>query len=88
MTRLDIYASASGRVQLLGQSKIVQPTDTGRIRSILVENGSHVTAGQPVIELDNTEILASLAAATHEVQSSEAEIARNAAEIERSKKWS
>src|SRR5437879_2611971 len=43
--KLDIYAVASGKLQLAGRSKIVQPLDPGKVAAVLVENGSRVKQG-------------------------------------------
>jgi hemolysin D len=53
--QLDIYAEAQGRVQPIGLSKSVQSLDVGKVVAIAVENGSRVTAGDLMIELDSRE---------------------------------
>lgn len=50
--RLDIVATAPGNVIPAGKSKLVQPLETGVVRSILVQDGDHVQAGQILFELD------------------------------------
>jgi hemolysin D len=50
--RLDIVATAPGNVIPAGKSKLVQPLETGIVRSILVQDGDHVAAGQTLFELD------------------------------------
>ena len=50
--KLDIVATAPGNVIPAGKSKLVQPLESGVIRSILVQDGDHVTAGQTLFELD------------------------------------
>src|ERR1700676_5157550 len=52
---LDIYAVAQGKIQPSGQSKVVQTLDPGKVAAIHVENGSRVSAGDVLIELDPTE---------------------------------
>ena len=79
--RLDIYAEAQGRIQPSGRSKIIQPIDNGRVKAINVANGDRVKAGTVLIELDPTESGADRAAATAELQSLHAEIARRTTEI-------
>lgn len=56
--KLDIHAVAQGRVQPIGRSKVVQPFEPGKIVKVLVENGSHVEAGDVLLELDPTETVA------------------------------
>ena len=42
---IDIVASASGKIVPSGRTKIVQPFETGVVRSIRVEDGHAVKAG-------------------------------------------
>ena len=53
--KVDIIASAPGVVIPVGKSKVVQPLEAGIVKSILVADGDHVVAGQPLIELDLTQ---------------------------------
>jgi len=53
--KLDIVASARGKLIPSVKVKVVQSLDTGTVRDILVENGQRVKAGQPLIELDTTQ---------------------------------
>jgi hemolysin D len=73
---LDIHATASGKIQPRGGSKIVQPLSPGKVIAMHVENGSHVKAGDLLIELDPTETAADRTAQTLELQATRAEIAR------------
>ncbi|CAA2139156.1 HlyD family type I secretion periplasmic adaptor subunit [Hyphomicrobium sp. ghe19] len=73
---LDIYATASGKIQPRGGSKIVQPLLPGKVIAMHVENGSHVKAGDLLIELDPTETTADRTAQALELQATRAEIAR------------
>ncbi len=50
--RLDIVAVADGRLVPRTLVKIVQPAEAGIVREILVEEGAHVLAGQPLVRLD------------------------------------
>jgi len=52
--KVDISATAPGRVVPAGMIKIVQPLDPGVVRAIHVQDGDHVKAGQLLIELDPT----------------------------------
>jgi hemolysin D len=56
--KLDIYAEAPGKIQPNGQSKVIQPLSSGKVIAIHVENGSRVSAGDVVIELDPAETAA------------------------------
>jgi hemolysin D len=80
--RLDIQAVASGKIEPLGQSKVVQPVDVGRVVSIHVRNGSQVKQGDVLIELDPTETAADSEAFTRDVESASAEADRRRAAIE------
>jgi hemolysin D len=59
--RIDIVAVAEGKVVPQGRTKVVQPLEIGVVRAIHVHDGDHVTAGQPLIDLDPTD-----ASADHE----------------------
>ena len=56
--RIDIIATAQGKIVPTGRTKMVQPVDTGQITAILVEDGDHVRAGQIVMRLDQTAAIA------------------------------
>jgi hemolysin D len=67
--RIDILATAQGKIQPTGRVKTIQPLETGKVVALHVENGQHVAAGDVLIELDRTEafadeagVIASLAA--------------------------
>ena len=49
---IDIVASASGKIVPSGRTKVVQPFETGVVRSIQVQDGQAVRAGDLLIELD------------------------------------
>ncbi|OGI66422.1 MAG: hypothetical protein A2W18_00190 [Candidatus Muproteobacteria bacterium RBG_16_60_9] len=51
---IDIIAVAQGKIVPGGRSKVVQPFETGIVKSIYVRDGSRVKAGQPLIEIDTT----------------------------------
>jgi hemolysin D len=51
---IDIVASASGKVVPSSRSKIIQPFETGVVRSIRVQDGQAVKAGDVLIEFDST----------------------------------
>jgi len=52
--RLDIVAVAEGRLVPDTYLKIVQPTDAGVVKEILVKEGEQVKAGQVLMRLDTT----------------------------------
>jgi hemolysin D len=51
---IDIVASAIGKIVPSGRTKLVQPFEAGVVRSIHVQDGQAVKAGQVLIELDPT----------------------------------
>ena len=51
---IDIVASAPGKIVPSGRTKVVQPFETGVVRSIQVQDGQAVKAGDVLIELDPT----------------------------------
>jgi hemolysin D len=51
---INIVASATGKVVPSGRTKVVQPFETGVVRSIRVQDGQAVKAGDVLIELDPT----------------------------------
>ena len=52
--RVDIIATAPGKVVIRGRTKVVQPYETGVVRAIRVADGDRVEPGQILIELDPT----------------------------------
>jgi hemolysin D len=56
--RLDIVATAKGKVLPSDRVKVIQPALSGVARRILVRDGQRVKAGQLLIELDTTQAAA------------------------------
>lgn len=52
--KLDVVASAEGKLLPQSYLKIVQPSEQGVIREILVNEGQHVKAGQVLMRMDTT----------------------------------
>jgi hemolysin D len=52
--RIDIVASAPGKIIPSGRTKIIQPFETGVVSAIHVRDGQSVKAGEVLIELDPT----------------------------------
>ncbi len=50
--RLDIVASARGKLVPSARVKVVQPAVTGVVRSIFVQDGQRISAGELLMELD------------------------------------
>jgi hemolysin D len=53
--RVDIVVTSQGRIEPVGNSKIVQPLQAGVVQSILVQDNQEVTLGQPLILLNPTD---------------------------------
>jgi len=51
---IDIVASATGKIMPSGRTKVIQPFETGVVRSIEVQDGQVVKVGDLLIELDPT----------------------------------
>lgn len=56
--KVDIVATASGRIVPQGKSKVVQPADTGIVTAIHIADGDQVKTGDVLIELNSTQALA------------------------------
>jgi hemolysin D len=52
--KIDIIASAPGKIIPSGRTKVIQPFETGVIRAIRVRDGQQVKAGDVLIDLDPT----------------------------------
>lgn len=52
--RVDVVASAQGKIIPEGRVKIIQPAELGVVRAIYAREGLSVEAGDPLIELDPT----------------------------------
>ncbi|MGH7016778.1 MAG: biotin/lipoyl-binding protein, partial [Caulobacteraceae bacterium] len=50
--KVDILATATGRILPAGRIKLIQPVSEGTVKQILVSDGDHVRAGQTLIALD------------------------------------
>ena len=79
--QIDVIAIAPGKVQSTGRVKLVQPLETGRVREILVANGSKVEAGQAVILLDDGEARAEEQSLADSLAASQTEAVRRDAAI-------
>jgi hemolysin D len=56
--KIDIVASAPGKIIPTGRTKVIQPFETGVVRAIHVRDGQSVKAGDVLIELDPTMLAA------------------------------
>lgn len=74
--RVDVVATASGKVIPTGNVKVVQSPGSGVIGAIFVRNGDVVRAGQRLLALDPTLSTADLSAARKALASTELDVAR------------
>lgn len=77
--RVDIVASAQGRLLPADDVKLVQAADTGVVRRIYVHDGDVVRRGQPLVDLDPTVSSAEEAQAQKALAAAELDVARNRA---------
>lgn len=77
--RVDVVASAPGKIVPSGSVKIVQSAGTGVVRAIHVRDGDRVTKGQLLVELDTTLSGADLEQARKGLMTAELDVARNRA---------
>ncbi|VAV90572.1 hypothetical protein MNBD_ALPHA04-2196, partial [hydrothermal vent metagenome] len=75
--KVDVVATATGKVVPSTSSKIIQPIEIGSIRAIHVKNGQHVKKGQLLVELDSTISNADEAQSTQQLISAQIIRARN-----------
>ena len=74
--RLDVHATAPGKIEPAGYAKVIEPLDPGKIAAIHVEKGETVKAGDLLLELDPAEADADALSARNALNASLAEIAR------------
>jgi hemolysin D len=74
--RIDIIATASGRIIPSGHTKIIQPFETGVVRAIHVVEGEAVKAGDILVELDPTANEADVRRLQKDLQQDRLDIAR------------
>lgn len=81
VAELDSAAVAQGSVKVESNRKTVQLLEPGIIRRILVREGEHVTAGQLLVEMDETQARASHAIVLGQHRLAQARLARLQAEL-------
>lgn len=54
LSRVDVVATAPGKIVVNGRTKVIQPAETGVVRAIHVRDGAMVKSGDVLIELDPT----------------------------------
>lgn len=79
---VDVMAIAQGRIVPSGRTKTIQPMEIGVVRAIHVEDGTAVRAGDLLVELDPTTVLAERDRLSADLISVRTEIARLSAALE------
>ena len=74
--RLDVHATAPGKIEPVGYAKVIEPLDPGKIAAIHVAKGQTVKAGDLLLELDPAEANADAMSARDALSASTAEVAR------------
>jgi hemolysin D len=74
--KMDIVASAPGKIIPSGRTKMVQPLETGVVRAIHVHDGQAVKAGEVLVELDPTMNAAEQAHLHSDLMAAELDVAR------------
>jgi hemolysin D len=79
--RIDIIATARGKIEPAGHVKVVEPLQNGTVTEIRVTDGQQVKAGDVLLVLDGREDEAGRAAAEQAFRAAQAEALRREAEI-------
>ena len=74
--KVDIVATATGKIIPNGHSKVIQPFETGVVRAIHVADGQTVNEGDALIELDPTINASETTHLQSDLQSAQLDIAR------------
>lgn len=74
--QVDIVAVAPGRIVVSERTKLVQPLERSVVKRVLVQDGDHVQAGQPLVELDATAAAADKANVAEQFKAAESEVLR------------
>lgn len=85
--RLDIIASAQGRLVPRTYVKIVQPADGGIVQEILVREGQAVSAGQILLRMDPSDAQADTAALTDALALKRLQLRRIQGELKGSRRF-
>ncbi len=75
--KIDVVASATGKIVPIGQSKTVQSLESGLVTKIYVKNGAAVKQGDPLLELDPTNNTADIARLASDLRKAQLIVIRN-----------
>jgi len=74
--KVDVVATATGKIVVNGRTKVIQPAETGIVRAIHARDGATVRAGDVLIELDPTINVAELDHVKSDLMSARLDVAR------------
>lgn len=74
--KIDVVATAPGKIIPSGRAKVIQPLEIGSVKSIHVEEGQHVRVGDVLIELDATTNTADRDRFAHDTMAAKVDAAR------------
>ena len=77
--KIDIVATAPGRIIVSDRTKVIQPLEASVVRKVLVKDGDKVVAGQVLVELDPTNANADKASVSEQLSSAMSEVIRTQA---------
>ncbi|WP_422087316.1 HlyD family type I secretion periplasmic adaptor subunit [Variovorax sp.] len=77
--QIDIVAVAPGKIIVSERTKIIQPLEVSVVKRVLVRDGDHVEAGQPLVELDPTTANADKTSIDEQLKSVQSEVLRTRA---------
>lgn len=75
--QVDIVAVAPGRIVVSERTKLIQPLERSVVKKVLVRDGEHVKAGQPLVELDPTSATADKATVEEQLKASQSDVLRS-----------
>ena len=77
--KIDIVATAPGRIIVSDRTKVIQPVEASVVRKVLVKDGDKVVAGQVLVELDATFAVADKASVDEQLGVATSEVLRTQA---------
>jgi len=78
---LTTYAVATGQIESVGQSKVIEAVEAGQVSAIRAKDGDRVNQGDALIELNSTAAVAGRTAIADNLTSLRAEAARRRVEM-------
>lgn len=77
--KVNIIASAEGRIVPVGNTKVIQPEEMGTVKAILVADGDRVRKGETLLELDTAQTKADTIRYADQLVVAELDLAKNRA---------